>query len=189
MLQLPLRCNLLASLMLRQGVPLLLAGDEVGNSQNGNNNAYFQDNPNGGVDWSSLGHADDNIALMAQLTDLRRRLAQLRRRRWVEGRRADGSFGVLWLTPQATEMTEQDWNFPEGRFLSYLLAPVQHGEATLYIVLNAAMATIGFTLPDLSEYRRWTALLDTAWKQRPGEEFGSASRKPMSKSIRRRSGP
>src|SRR3984893_11792284 len=62
-----LRRNLLASLMLAQGVPLLLAGDEVGNGQNGNNNAYCQDNPTGWVDWSGLGHADDNIALVAQL--------------------------------------------------------------------------------------------------------------------------
>jgi glycogen operon protein len=170
-----LRRNLLASLILAQGVPLLLAGDEVSNSQNGNNNAYCQDNPTGWVDWSGLGHADDNTAFIAQLTDLRRRFAQLRPRRWVEGRRADGSFGALWLTPQATEMTEQDWNFPEGRFLSYLVAPLEPADAALYIVLNAAMDTIEFTLPDL-EYRRWTALLDTAWKLRSGEEFAAGSR-------------
>jgi isoamylase len=155
---------------------LLLAGDEVGNSQNGNNNAYCQNNPIGWVEWSGLGHADDNIALVAQLTDLRRRFAQLRPRRWVKGRRTDGCFGALWLTPQATEMTEQDWNFPEGHFLSYLLGPLEQGEAALYIVLSAAMETIEFTLPDLGGYRRWTALLDTAWKQRPGEEFVSGSR-------------
>src|SRR5437879_7709804 len=87
-----LRRNLLASLMLAQGVPLLLAGDEAANSQSGNNNAYCQDNPTGWVDWSALGGADDNIALVAQLTELRGRFPQLRPRRWVEGRRADGSF-------------------------------------------------------------------------------------------------
>ncbi len=162
--------------MLAQGVPLLLAGDEVGNSQNGNNNAYCQDNPIGWVDWSGLGHAEDNVAFVAQLTELRRRFAQLRPQRWVEGRRADGSFGMLWLTPQATEMTEQDWNFPEGRFLSYLLAPLEHGEAALYIVLNAATEAIAFTLPDHGKYRRWTALLDTALKQKPGEDFAAGAR-------------
>jgi len=159
--------------MLAQGVPLLLAGDEVGNSQNGDNNAYCQDNPTGWVDWSALGRADDNIAFVAQLTDLRRRFAQLRPRRWVEGRRADGSFGVLWLTPQAVEMTEQDWNFHEGRFLSYVLAPVEPGEAALFIVLNGAMEAISFTLPDLGDNRRWTPLLDTASKQQPGKEFAA----------------
>ena len=84
-----MRRNLLASLMLAQGVPLLLAGDEVGNSQGGNNNAYCQDNPIGWVDWSALGReGEDMTALVAQLTELRRRFPQLRARRWVEGRRA-----------------------------------------------------------------------------------------------------
>jgi glycogen operon protein len=166
-----MRRNLLASLMLAQGVPLLLAGDEVGNSQNGNNNAYCQDNPTGWVNWSGLGGADDNIAFVAQLTELRRHFAQLRPRRWVEGRRPDGSFGVLWPTPQATEMTQQDWNFPGGRFLSYVLAAPERGEAALYIVLNGATEAIAFILPDLDGCRRWTTLLDTASEQQPGKEF------------------
>jgi isoamylase len=167
-----LRRNLLASLMLGQGVPLLLAGDEVANSQNGNNNAYCQDNPIGWVDWSALGRdGDDLTQLVAQLTHLRRRFAQLSPRRWVEGRRADGSFGALWLTPQAGEMTEQDWNFPEGRFLSYVLAPVRRGGAALYVVLNAASEAIEFVLPALPEHSRWTLLLTTAPKGELGGEF------------------
>src|SRR5262249_46357799 len=111
-----LRRNFLASLMLAHGVPLLLAGDEVGNSQDGNNNAYCQDNPTGWIDWSKLGRpGEDMTDLVAQLTELRQRFPQLRLRKWVEGRRPDGSFGMLWLTPKASEMTEQDWKFPEGR--------------------------------------------------------------------------
>src|SRR5207237_4181477 len=105
--------------MLAQGVPLLLAGDEVSNSQNGNNNAYCQDNPTGWVDWSALGGADDNIAPVAQLTELRGRFPQLRPRRWVEGRRADGSFAMRRLTPQPTELTERGWNPADGRILPY----------------------------------------------------------------------
>jgi len=179
-----LRRNLLTSLMLAQGVPLVLAGDEVGNRQNGNNNAYCQDNPTGWIDWSGLHHADDNTDLIAELTALRRRFAQLRPRRWVEGHRADGSFGVLWLTPQASEMTEADWNFPEGRFLSYVLAPVEEGQSSLYIVLNTAVETIAFTLPQLDAYRRWMALLDTAAHVPSGQEFLSGSQlKAMPRSI------
>jgi glycogen operon protein len=165
-----LRRNLLASLLLAQGVPLLLAGDEVSNSQNGNNNAYCQDNRTGWVDWSALGGPDDHINFVAQLTELRRRFPQLQPRRWVEGRRTDGSFGVLWLTPQATEMTEQDWNFPEGRFLSYVLAPAQEKTESLLIVLNGALQAIPFILPDVGGYRRWTTLLDTASKHHPGKQ-------------------
>ena len=167
-----LRRNLLASLMLAQGVPLLLAGDEAGNSQNGNNNAYCQDNPIGWVDWSGLGREGEDLTdLLAQLADLRRRFPQLRPRRWVEGRRPDGSFGVLWFTPQASEMTEQDWKFPDGRFLSYVLAPVRQGDGALCIVLNATADAIDFTLPALPGYSRWTLLLETAPQARPGHEF------------------
>jgi glycogen operon protein len=169
-----LRRNLLCCLMLAQGVPSLLAGDEVGNSQGGNNNAYCQDNPTGWVDWSGLGReGEDMTALVAQLAALRRSFPQLRTRHWVEGRRADGSFGVLWLTPQATEMTEQDWNFPEGRFLSYVLGPVDGDGAPLYIVLNAAMQSIAFTLPSLS--KNWVLLLDTAQQPGPGKTFAPGS--------------
>jgi isoamylase len=171
------RRNQLASLMLAQGVPLMLAGDEIGNSQGGNNNAYCQDNPIGWVDWSMLGNNDDDMtSLLSELNGLRRRFSQLRARRWVEGRRPDGSFGVLWLTPHATEMTEQDWNFPEGRFLSYVLGPVQQTDAPLYIVLNAAPQTIEFMLPALAEYSRWTPCLQTAREPRLGGELPAGSK-------------
>jgi isoamylase len=169
-----LRRNLLCCLMLAQGVPLLLAGDEVGNSQAGNNNAYCQDNPTGWVDWSGLGlEGEDMTSLVMQLSELRRSFPQLRVRNWVEGRRADGSFGVLWLTPQATEMTEQDWNFPEGRFLSYVLGPVEQDGAPLLIVLNAATHSIAFTLPDLS--KSWSLLLDSTQQPRPNKSFAPGS--------------
>jgi glycogen operon protein len=171
------RRNQLASLMLAQGVPLMLAGDEIGNSQGGNNNAYCQDNPIGWVDWSVLGNDDDDMtSLLSELNGLRRRFSQLRARRWVEGRRPDGSFGVLWLTPHATEMTEQDWNFPEGRFLSYVLGPVQQTDAPLYIVLNAAPQTIEFMLPALAEYSHWTPCLQTAREPRLGGELPAGSK-------------
>jgi glycogen operon protein len=171
------RRNQLASLMLAQGVPLMLAGDEIGNSQGGNNNAYCQDNPIGWVDWSVLGNDDDDMtSLLSELNGLRRRFSQLRARRWVEGRRPDGSFGVLWLTPHATEMTEQDWNFPEGRFLSYVLGPVQQTDAPLYIVLNAAPQAIEFMLPALAKYSRWTLCLQTAREPRLGGELAAGSK-------------
>jgi glycogen operon protein len=155
-----LRRNILACLILAHGVPLLLAGDEVGNSQGGNNNAYCQDNPTGWVDWSAMGGEDDMVALVAQLTALRRRFPQLRPAQWLDGRRADGSWDVLWLTPQATEMTEQDWNFAGARFLSFVLASPK--APPLYIVLNAAPDPIDATLPGVPPWERWTLVLDTA---------------------------
>ena len=161
----------MASLLLAQGVPLILAGDEVGNSQGGNNNAYCQDDEIGWVDWSALGRdGDDMTGLVAQLTDIRRRFPQLRPRHWVDGRREDGSFGALWLTPQGNEMTEQDWNFPEGRFLSYVLGAGRTGSRSLFIVLNSAPEAIEFTLPTIPQYNTWTAILNTAaGSQRSGK--------------------
>jgi glycogen operon protein len=149
--------------LLARGIPLLLAGDEVGNSQDGNNNAYCQDNAVGWVDWSHLGADDDMVALVAQLTDLRRRFPQLRAATWLDGRRPDGSWDVLWLTPQGTEMTEQDWGFHGARFIAYVLAPTQPGGAALCIVLNAGRGDMAFTLPVMPDYATWTLLLDTAW--------------------------
>jgi len=158
-----LRRNQLACLMLAQGVPLLLAGDEVGNSQRGNNNAYCQDNDIGWVDWSNLGSDDEDLTgFVARLTTIRRRFPQIRTRRWVDGRRPDGTFGMLWLTPKATEMVKEDWEFPEGRFLSYVLAPLEPAGEPVYIVLNAAPEPINYMLPKLPDYSHWTCLLNSA---------------------------
>src|SRR6266550_1222609 len=157
-----LRKNQLACLFLAQGTPLLLAGDEVGNSQNGNNNAYCQDNETGWVNWDNLGKQGDDLTdFIGHLTALRRRFAQLRSQRWLDGRRKDGSYGVLWLTPAAEEMQEGDWNFPEGRFLAYVLGPMEPGQPPIFIVLNAAPEEIAFKLPEMPEYKNWQQVLNT----------------------------
>jgi isoamylase len=155
-----LRRNQLASLMLAHGVPLLLAGDEVDNGQDGNNNAYCQDNEVGWVDWSKRGQSGEDLtAFVARLTELRRRFRQLSPRHWVEGKRTDGSYGALWLTPQATEMTENDWKFPNGSFLAYVLEGTTSGP--LYVMLNAAPEAIAFKTPPWPGCRAWKPLLDT----------------------------
>ncbi|MFC0240072.1 glycogen debranching protein GlgX [Rhodopseudomonas telluris] len=157
-----LRKNQIACLFLAQGVPLLLAGDEVGNSQNGNNNAYCQDNEIGWVDWRGLNsEGDDMVDFVGLMVELRKNFPQLRSRRWVDGRRADGTYGVLWLTPSAAEMTEQDWAFPDGRFLAYVISPSQPYSSAIFIVLNSGVETIPFLLPQLPEYQSWHQLFDT----------------------------
>jgi isoamylase len=158
-----LRRNQLASLYLAQGIPLILAGDEVGNSQGGNNNAYCQDNEIGWVDWSRLGQdGEDMTDFVAELAKLRKRFPQLRSRHWLEGRRPDGTHDVLWLRPDGLEMKEEDWGFPEGRFLAYVLAPVDQQGEPLFLVFNAAEEEIETTLPSVGEVSHWTRLLRTA---------------------------
>jgi isoamylase len=167
-----LRKNQLACLFLAQGLPLLLAGDEVGNSQNGNNNAYCQDNEVGWVNWNGLGRESDDLTdFIAHMTQLRQRFGQIRARRWLDGRRPDGSFGVLWLTPSAAEMTNTDWTFPDGRFLAYVLGPVEQEQAPIFIVLNAAPEEIAFTLPKMTEYKTWQQVLNTTEAKPTSADF------------------
>jgi glycogen operon protein len=156
------RRNLIAALFLSQGVPLLLAGDEVGNSQAGNNNAYCQDNDIGWVDWSGLGKPDRDVTgFIAKLAALRRTYPQLQGQRWLVGKRPDRSYDVLWLTPQATEMTEKDWAFAEARFLAYVLAPIEAHGAPLLIVFNAGSDAIPYVLPAWPDIAKWTQLITT----------------------------
>jgi glycogen operon protein len=163
-----LRRNFLCSLLLAQGVPLLLAGDEVGNSQDGNNNAYCQDNEIGWINWSGLGHdGEDMTALIGRLAELRKRFPQLQGRNWLDGRRGDGSYDVLWLTPDATEMTDRDWHFPNGRFLSYVLGPVERDGSPLLLVFNAAPEDIAFALPHVPECSHWMNVFDTSTEAVP----------------------
>ena len=68
---------------------------------------------------------------------------------------------MLWLTPAADEMTEADWKFPEGRFLAYVLGPMEQGQAPIFIVLNAAPEEIAFKLPEMPEYKSWQQVLNT----------------------------
>jgi glycogen operon protein len=171
-----LRRNQLACLLQAQGLPLILAGDEVGNSQSGNNNAYCQDNETGWVSWEGLHREGDDLTdFIGHMAEIRRRFPQLRSHRWLDGRRADGSYGVLWLTPAAEDMKEADWQFPEGRFLAYVLGPIEHGGSPIFIVLNAAPEEIAFKLPKMPEYKTWQQLLNTADVKQSVADFASGS--------------
>ena len=159
-------------MLLAQGVPHLLAGDEVANSQDGNNNPYCQDNATGWVDWSSLGvDGCDLTAFLAELTALRRRLPQLRPHHFA---RAGEAGEALWLTPQARAMTEQDWHFHGAHFLSYVL-PAPDGAAPLHIVLNAGSAAIAFKLPLIAGTTLWRLVLDTTDDMRRGCEIAAGA--------------
>ncbi|HET9904852.1 MAG TPA: glycogen debranching protein GlgX, partial [Xanthobacteraceae bacterium] len=175
-----LRRAQIACLMLAQGVPLLLAGDEVGNSQGGNNNAYCQDNEVGWVDWSGLGREGDDLTeLVRSLALLRRTYPQLRPRHWLQAPRTGAPREVMWFNPQGEEMTEQDWHFPEGRFLAYVLGTVEPSPGPLLIVLNGAAEPVAFKLPVWPDWNLWRLEIATV------EPDGLASRtaKPGSSAV------
>src|SRR5262249_34890300 len=106
--------------------------------------------------WSGAGGDADMSELIGQITELRRRFPQLRRRQWSrEG------VDIRWLTPLGADMTPEDWNFPNGRFLCCVVGDSSDGGAPVYIVLNAAPQAIAFRLPAVTNFARWTLELHT----------------------------
>jgi glycogen operon protein len=132
---------------------MLLAGDELGRTQRGNNNAYCQDNELSWVDWDPGAEDRDLAAFVARLTALRREHAALRRRHYAR----PGE--VHWLKPQGGEMSEEDWRSPFARCLGMLVP----GEESLLLLLNAHHEAVAFTLPA----GEWTTILDTAGEGAP----------------------
>ena len=169
--------NLIATLLLSQGVPMICGGDEMGRTQGGNNNAYCQDNETSWFDWE-LSAADREMrAFVRQVVRLRLRHPVLRRRRFLRGRRrSDGEAqDVSWFDARGREMTAAAWRTPEVRCLAVRLAGDAIDETddrggrivddTLLILLNAHDRPVSFTLPSPGRRRWWTPVLDTTAPQ------------------------
>ena len=159
--------NLLATVFLSQGVPMLLAGDEFGRSQQGNNNAYCQDNEISWIDWSLL---ERNAALAdfaRRLIELRRSRLWLRRDTFLKGsQRAATTRDVAWLHPSGREMSEADWNDSELRALAILMnvgatSKKAEGGGDLLIAFNADEAATVMTMPIASQGDAWAVVFDT----------------------------
>ncbi|MBI2090939.1 MAG: glycogen debranching protein GlgX [Deltaproteobacteria bacterium] len=165
--------NFLATLILSQGVPMLLAGDEIGRTQHGNNNTYCRDNEISWLDWTWDRSRRDLLEFTQKLIHLFHAHPVLRRSRFFQGRRIRGSEvkDLSWFRPDGKEMTEEDWNNPETRCLGLRLAGDaieemdQRGnrivDDTLLILLNAHYELIPFILPAHRPHLRWGLLLDT----------------------------
>jgi glycogen operon protein len=151
---------------------MLLAGDEIGHTQNGNNNAYCQDNEINWIDWSALDERG------RELLEFTRRLIQIRMRHPIllRGRFLAGTHNpgldvkdVTWLTPEATEMQEANWQDPHAKCFGMMLdgraqesGIKQRGEdETLLVVMNAHHDVVNFKLPEVAEGKQWVRLLDT----------------------------
>jgi glycogen operon protein len=152
--------NFLALLMLSQGVPMLLAGDEVLRSQQGNNNAYCQDNALGWFDWQGVQDHADVLRFVRELIALRRRHASLRRRRFLTGRPGRGT-SLPDVTWHGTRLNEPAWHDADARLLAYTLAGVQATEAPLHIMLNMDSRAHAVGLPSLPGYA-WRRAVDSA---------------------------
>jgi glycogen operon protein len=163
--------NLLATLFLSQGIPMLVAGDEIGRTQRGNNNAYCQDNEVSWIDWPRADH--DLFAFVQRLIALRRAHPVLRRRRWLLGQPVDGEVrDVDWFRADGHTMTIDDWKagFAKalGVFLNGAAIPSRgaRGErvidSSFLLLANAHRETVKFTLPAAAWGARWVVVIDTA---------------------------
>jgi isoamylase len=169
--------NFLATLLLSQGTPMVLAGDEFARTQRGNNNAYCQDNEISWVDWTLAETNLGQVRFVQSLTALRRRYPILRRNRFLSTvvNEAIGVKEVTWVSAAAAEMREEDWNngtrcvgmLLDGR--AQVTGIKQRGQdATMLLVANAHHDVVPFALPaagDDQAQARWTLLLDTQFDQ------------------------
>ncbi len=171
--------NFLATLFLSQGIPMLLAGDEIGRTQQGNNNAYCQDNEISWLDWENLDN--DLLAFTRHLIQFRKNHPVFRRRRWFQGQPIHGTevSDVAWFTPEGQEMAEENWGEGYAKSLGVFLngegirTPGPKGERikddSFYVLFNAHHEAVTFTLPSGNWGQRWAMVLDTN-KPRPDEE-------------------
>jgi isoamylase len=165
--------NMLATLLLSQGVPMILAGDEMGRTQQGNNNAYCQDNETSWVNWS-LSEADlELLDFVTRLIKLRHDHPVFRRRNFFQGRPIRGSDikDIHWIKPDGTEMNDKEWAQDFARSLGVYLSGDALGEVdargraihdeNFMLLFNAHHEQLDFRLPNLCEGCAWQVVLDT----------------------------
>ncbi|MFP3515151.1 glycogen debranching protein GlgX [Pseudomonas sp. SIMBA_077] len=163
--------NFMATLLLAQGTPMLVAGDEFARTQHGNNNAYCQDSEIGWVNWELDAPAESLLSFVKRLIKLRMHYPILRRGVFLEGHCSENPEvkDVTWLTPAGSEMTPEEWEDPQNRCLGMLLdgrtqiSGVQRAgaDATLLIIVNAGHDNLDFSLPEVANGSSWLCILDT----------------------------
>ncbi|WP_309485417.1 glycogen debranching protein GlgX [Streptomyces sp. WELS2] len=168
--------NLLATLLLSQGIPMLCHGDELGRTQRGNNNAYCQDNEISWVDWEPTDEQRALTGFTRRLIALRAAHPVLRRRRFFRGETATNARqplpDLVWLRPDAREMTDRDWQRADAHSVGAFLNGDAIAERDPYgrrmvddsflLLVNGYWEPVVFRLPDDYFGERWTTLIDTA---------------------------
>jgi isoamylase len=166
--------NLLATLLLSQGVPMIAHGDELSRTQSGNNNVYCQDNETSWVDWQAAREHAVLTEFTAKLTALRAAHPVFRRRRFFQGRQIRGSRieDIAWLRPDGEQMTDKDWEVGHARTVAIFLNGQGIPERdelgqrivddSFLLLCNAHHQAVPFTLPDQNYGHGWEVVIDTA---------------------------
>jgi glycogen operon protein len=181
--------NLIATLLLSAGVPMILAGDELGHTQQGNNNPYCQDNDITWLNWDITDEQRAFLNFVRSVIHIRRTQPVFQRRKFFQGRRIDGADvpDISWFQPSGEEMSDEDWNAGYTqclgvRFPGDLIGDVnERGEPitgdSIVLLVNAHYEAIPFTLPSRDEEPEWERLIDTAdpeaeaMKRKGGEQY------------------
>jgi glycogen operon protein len=182
------RRNLMATLLLSVGVPMLSGGDELGRSQRGNNNAYCQDNELSWTSWSLTPADKEFLEFTRGLIRIWKEQPVLRRRKFFQGRRIRGAevFDINWLDPTGREMTDDTWNSPDVRCLGVRLngdaidEVNERGERitgdSLALLLNAGESPVSFVLPATRSDEQWEKLVDTSEPLLPHKRLAARDR-------------
>ena len=180
--------NFFATLLLSQGLPMLLAGDELGHTQAGNNNAYCQDNDISWLDWAPLRDgASETIDFVRGLIALRRKHPVFRRPRFFRGEAPPGWSlkDIAWHVPEGREMNEADWRDDGRRCFGALLSGetgdrfislqgFPEADDSFFLMLNAHGHDVDFTLPQATNIREWSLIINTALAAFPPRELRAA---------------
>jgi len=166
--------NFWATLMISQGTPMIAHGDEIGRTQNGNNNVYCQDSELSWMDWSLVDTNSDLLKFARKMTALRKNHPVFRRRRFFEGepiRTGDEVRDIAWLNPSSREMTHEDWDESIHKCVAVFLngdaitAPNARGERVVddsfLLCFNAGDKPVEFVMPPGDYAEEWTVELDT----------------------------
>ena len=183
--------NLMASLLLSVGVPMISGGDELSRTQQGNNNAYCQDNELSWTHWQLTPEAQEFLEFTRRLVALRKHEPVLTRRKYFQGRSIRGAEvkDIYWLDPSGREMTDEAWNAPFVRSLGVLMVGDAVDEVdergrqvtgdTLLILLNAHFEEVPFVLPKVDEGKSWLRVIDTIDGKAPETRFAGGARYPL----------
>lgn len=173
--------NFIATLFLSQGIPMLVAGDEFGRTQKGNNNAYCQDNEISWIDWKNLDN--DLLTFTQKVIGLRKAHPVFCRRKWFQGMAVTGRGleDIAWFLPEGSEMTDDHWQHSFAKSLGvYLNGKGIHtvhadGSAVVddsfYVIFNAHHEPLDFKLPPAKYGRTWEFVLNTATGEDPNQTF------------------
>jgi isoamylase len=165
--------NFMATLLLSQGVPMLLAGDAIGHTQRGNNNAYCQDNEISWLEWDEQNTKNGLLGFVQKVIALRKNHPVFRRRNFFQGRaiKGVGIKDILWLRPDGREMTDEEWNQQHANTLGVFLSGSavdevdERGHAitddNFMMLMNAHYEDVPFLLPTAASGMRWVTLIDT----------------------------